>query len=850
MVANISNSRSCNGLESCMSWLVPSMVATILGTLALVTFYFYLFIQYRERYMGVWAVSWAIYTLRHVLELSILLTPGSPILTIGNQVSALMSGIFLLWGTYLFRGKAFPRGWTYGSIAGAAWIITAVLSRFPFRVLTLPTFVLLGAIYVWTGFGFLRFRKIEGAGKLVIGWAFILWGIHKVNYPFIRPLQEAAPWGYLIAALLELIVAIGIILLYFQKTRSDLSESEERYKSLFKNNHAIMLLTDPQTASIVDANPAACAFYGFGWKDLTAKKITDINTLTKEQVYQEMQKAKQERQSRFSFRHRLATGEIRDVEAYSGPIRVHGKTLLYSIVHDVTDRKHTEEKLHATMSQFAALIDNMCEGILFEDKSRRIALVNQAFCSMFNVPEEPFDLVGTDCRGVIEKMSALCIDPMEFTRRIEDLVDNGNVVTNEKISLTDGRVFEREYIPIFLRSAYLGHLWQYHDVTDRQRLHDQLRHAQKMEAVGTLAGGIAHDFNNILTAIIGYANLLKLGLISGKPLGPYVDQILASSERAASLTQSLLAFSRKQTITLQPLDLNEIIRRVERLLRRLIGETIELTTTVPAGKTVVLGNSSQIEQVLMNLATNGRDAMLNGGRLSIQLSRAVLDDAFRRVHGYGKPGSYALIAASDTGSGMDEKTRERIFEPFFTTKEVGKGTGLGLAIVYSIVKQHNGYVSCYSEPGKGATFKIYLPLTEAEAQAEEAAEPSLPMGGRETILLAEDDEEVRKLMKAVLEEFGYTVITAVDGEDAAKKFSENGDRIRLAVLDVIMPKKSGTEVYSEIKKIRPAVRALFTSGYTVDVVNAKGILEPGLHFISKPVSPKDLLQKVREVLDQ
>jgi CheY-like chemotaxis protein len=227
-----------------------------------------------------------------------------------------------------------------------------------------------------------------------------------------------------------------------------------------------------------------------------------------------------------------------------------------------------------------------------------------------------------------------------------------------------------------------------------------------------------------------------------------------------------------------------------------------------------------------------------------------LDDAFSRVHGYGKPGPYALLAASDTGAGMEENTRERIFEPFFTTKEVGRGTGLGLAIVYSIVKQHNGYINCYSEPGMGTAFKIYLPLTQDEAQAEKIAEPSAPMSGNETILLAEDDTEVRKLMKTVLEEFGYTVITADDGEDATQKFSENSARIQLAVLDVIMPKKGGTEVYSDIKKIRPDIRALFTSGYTESIMLKKGILGPGMHFISKPVSPKDLLRKVREVLDQ
>jgi two-component system cell cycle sensor histidine kinase/response regulator CckA len=388
------------------------------------------------------------------------------------------------------------------------------------------------------------------------------------------------------------------------------------------------------------------------------------------------------------------------------------------------------------------------------------------------------------------------------------------------------------------------------DITPVKLLENQLRQAQKMEAVGQLAGGVAHDFNNILTAIIGYANLLLMKMPQTDICRTYVDNILSSAERAAHLTHSLLAFSRKQIIDLKPVNVNEIITRVEKLLCRVIGEDIEFKTRLGDANLIVLADSIQIEQILMNLATNARDAMPDGGTLLLETDSLELGEEFVRAHSYGKPGRYALIAVSDTGIGMDTSVKSRIFEPFFTTKEVGKGTGLGLAMVYGIVKQHNGYIHVYSEPGQGTTFKVYLPLIASTAGDEEQQGGDAVEGGSETVLLAEDDSSVRKLTKSVLEDFGYTVIEAVDGEDAVRKFNENRDTASLLVLDIIMPKKNGKETYEEIRKIRPGIKTLFTSGYTADVVHQKRIMETGLDFIVKPTSPSAFLKKVREVLDK
>jgi PAS domain S-box-containing protein len=392
------------------------------------------------------------------------------------------------------------------------------------------------------------------------------------------------------------------------------------------------------------------------------------------------------------------------------------------------------------------------------------------------------------------------------------------------------------------------------DITLKRRLEEQLRQSQKMEAIGTLAGGIAHDFNNILTAMIGYAGLLKTGVGQNDLLREYVNELMISCERASLLTQSLLAFSRKQVMSPKAVDLNRVIKKVEALLIRVIGEDVELKTILAHGNLIVMADAGQIEQVLMNLAANARSAMPDGGTLGIGTEALQLGDEFTKAHGYGTPGLYALVSVTDTGHGMDEKTKERIFEPFFTTREVGKGTGLGLAMVYGIIKQHEGYITAHSEQGKGTTFKIYLPLIQAESDVTEPLIPAtatsgLPTGS-ETILLAEDDSEVRKITRNILEGSGYRVIEAVDGEDAVNKFLLEKDDIQLLVFDVIMPKKSGKEAYEEVKKIAPGVKALFTSGYTADTIHRKGVLEEGINFIPKPVAPDVLLKKMREVLDQ
>jgi CheY-like chemotaxis protein len=371
-----------------------------------------------------------------------------------------------------------------------------------------------------------------------------------------------------------------------------------------------------------------------------------------------------------------------------------------------------------------------------------------------------------------------------------------------------------------------------------------------MEAIGQLAGGIAHDFNNILTAIIGYASILQMKIPSGSALNETAKHILSAAERGSSLTQGLLAFSRKQDTNLSSINLNEIITRIDKLLLRLIGEDIQLISLLDEERIPVMVDSVQIEQVLMNLVTNSRDAMPNGGTIFIKTETVRLDDEFISEQGFGIPGHYALLSVTDSGEGMDEDTIKRIFDPFYTTKETGKGTGLGLSIIYGIIKKHNGFITCHSSLGQGATFSIYLPISTSVSETASSPENAeIVSGSGEMILLAEDDESMRTLYKELLEEFGYSIIAAKDGIDALEKFRSHTSSIGLAILDVVMPGMGGVELYKSMHALKPDIRILFCTGYSADSIEKEISDDPRLHFLAKPYMPKELLMKIREIVE-
>jgi two-component system NtrC family sensor kinase len=513
---------------------------------------------------------------------------------------------------------------------------------------------------------------------------------------------------------------------------------------------------------------------------------------------------------------------------------------------EIAEHSKTGEKL----LRLAQAIEESPIYIILTDLQGNIEYVNPKFTQVTGYSEE--EVIGKNPRLLkSEEMSP------EVYEDLWHKITQGNVWQGELCNKKKNGELYWEYGTISpvrnARGVITNFMAIKEDVSERRKLEDQLRQSQKLEGIGQLAGGVAHDFNNILTAIIGYAHLALLKMSDDDPLRHYLHQILESSEKATVLTQSLLAFSRKQTVHLTSIDLNKLIRDFQKFLQRILQEDIELRTMCIDSALPVMVDRGQIEQILMNLVTNARDAMPKGGSLTIETGLLEWDEEFVKFHGYGEPGKYAIISATDTGIGMDEKTSEKIFEPFFTTKEQGKGTGLGLAMVYGIVKKHNGHINVYSELGKGTTFKIFLPLSGAIAGDEEKPKQpaaALIKGGTETILVAEDNEEIRILISAILTNYGYNIIIAADGEEAILKFAKNKNKIDLAIIDGIMPKKSGKEVFKEIKIIKSKIKAIILSGYTEDMLNFSEIADENVVFIQKPVLPSDILKKVREILDR
>ncbi|HWP34099.1 MAG TPA: PAS domain-containing protein, partial [Thermodesulfobacteriota bacterium] len=437
---------------------------------------------------------------------------------------------------------------------------------------------------------------------------------------------------------------------------------------------------------------------------------------------------------------------------------------------------------------------------------------------------------------------------------IHDLLEQGgdSWAAEHRFRRADGgyaTVIDRGYVVRDQDGRPLRMIGAMVDITRRVQLEEQLRQSQKMEAIGRLAGGIAHDFNNILTAITGYSELLLGRLEEGDPLRRHALEIHRAAERAASLTRQLLAFSRRQVLRPTVVDLNAVVSNMDGMLRRLIGEDIELRTLPAADLGWVRADTGQLEQAILNLAVNARDAMPQGGKLTIETANVELDEAYAQRHAPVVPGRYVLLAVSDTGCGMDPETRARIFEPFFTTKERGKGTGLGLATVYGIVKQSGGYIWVYSEPGHGSTFKIYLPRVEAAPAPLPPPPARPPAPGRETVLLVEDEDAVRTLARQVLEQHGYRVLEAAGAADALALVEWHRGSIDLLLTDVVMPGMSGRELAERFAAARGAVKVLYMSGYTDSAIVHHGILDPGTAFLQKPFSPAALAGKVRDVLD-
>jgi PAS domain S-box-containing protein len=639
----------------------------------------------------------------------------------------------------------------------------------------------------------------------------------------------------------------GFLATFFDVTKRKevekrLRESEALFRDLFQHHSAIKLIIDPVDGTIVDANESAVKFYGWPAEQLKGMKITQINQITPEEIHTRIDQIKQREQNRFEFQHHLADGSVHDVEVYSSAIVSQGRELLHSIVHDITERKRKETE----RERLLAAIQQAGESIFITDAKGAIQYVNPAFEAITGY--KPQEVIGRfpSLLKSGKHDRAFYVDLWQTIARGKTW--KGRIVNRRK----DGSEYTEATTISPVRDA-AGTIVNYvavkRDISTTLLLEAQLQQAQKMESVGRLAGGVAHDYNNMLSVILGYSQLALEKVEPDSPLADNLHQILDAANRSAQITRQLLAFARKQAIIPKVLDLNETVEGMLKMLRRLLGEHIDLAWFPDASIWPVKIDPSQLDQILANLCVNARDSITGTGRISLETGTAILDADYCRDHPGFQPGEYAVLSVSDNGCGMDQPTIDLIFEPFFTTKKMGEGTGLGLSTVYGIVKQNNGFINVYSEPGKGSTFRIYLPRhgSGGAILALQQKKP-VPQGRGQRILVVEDDRATLELTRNLLVGLNYQVQTANSPHDALQAVANQQSPFDLLITDVIMPDMNGRELANRLCESHTGMRCLFMSGYTADIIAHSNILEDGLHFLQKPFTKDSLATKVHEVL--
>jgi len=633
------------------------------------------------------------------------------------------------------------------------------------------------------------------------------------------------------------------------QTQQELARSEERFTRIFRLSPSAVGITRLRDRVILDVNDAVCTLFDYTREELIGKPTNQLWHYDDEGEREAIARRLQEDGRVYNYEACLRTnaGKVVTVLFSIEQIELDDEACAIVIAHDISDRKLAEEAIQVSERRYAALIAQTWEAIALISPEGQILYASPTTPRMLDyTPDElmqlnVFDLVHPDDRAeAAERMGMALSLPGEIVQ----------VTARLRNKAGEWRYLEATLTNLIDDPAVGAIVNNYRDVTDQRRLQEQFLQAQKMESVGRLAGGIAHDFNNLLTAIGGYADLTLEGLPEGSPPANDLEQIKNVVDRAVSLTRQLLTFARKQEIEPRVLNLNALVRDLEKLLRRLIGEDIELVIATAHDLHTIRADAGQIEQILVNLAVNARDAMPDGGVLMIETTNVLLDDDYVRQHLGAAPGEYVLLAVSDTGTGMSDEIQQHIFEPFFTTKAPGQGTGLGLATCYGIVQQHGGAISVYSELGYGTSFKICLPAITHPIQAplHEIAAPT-SLIGHETVLLVEDEPKVREIATRTLRGYGYTVIEAGSGEEALELIDQGSQPIDLLVTDVILPKMRGGNLAERVSAIYPALRILFISGYTDGtLVHRQEILARGA-FLQKPFSPGALARKVREALD-
>jgi two-component system cell cycle sensor histidine kinase/response regulator CckA len=637
-----------------------------------------------------------------------------------------------------------------------------------------------------------------------------------------------------------------------------LQASAERFRLIAETIDEVFWMTDVEDERVIYVSPAYERVWGYSPKNLYQNRKSFRDALhpdDRERVIATLATEKTGKPYDQEYRIIHADGSVRHIwdRGYPVPDETGRVKRYVGVAQDVTAWRNAEGALRESEQRYRTVIEHCNDGVAIGKESINI-FVNQRYVKMFGY-ESAEEIVGKPISLIAHPDEINRMKDMNLRRQKGESVPSRYELTAIR---KDGEPIDIEISAT--RIIYRGEsatLAYVRDITERKRaekerekLQEQIRQSQKMEAVGVLAGGVAHDFNNLLNVINGYSELILDDLAQDNPMRKDLEQIRDAGKRAATLTSQLLAFSRKQMLHPIMLNLDDTIAEMSKMLRRLIGEDIELVCLTHPALGLVHADQGQIQQIIMNLVVNARDAMPQGGKLTIETGNVDVDENYVREHESVTEGQYVMLAISDNGIGMDAETQTRIFEPFFTTKGQGKGTGLGLSMVYGIIKQSNGFIWAYSEPGKGTTFKIYLPCAQGEvAKLSTSAGGKLDLQGTETVLVVEDEPLVRALTARILREQGYTVLEASNGREGLRTAREFDGEIHMVLTDVVMPEMSGKVLASQIKAARPDIKVLFISGYTDDAIVHHGILESNIAFLQKPFAAGVLASKVRDVID-
>ncbi len=973
-----------------MTWLIPGVGAAILASLLVAFIFGYLYSREKEPALAYWAASWALYSLRFFVILGLaveILVPGWLIV---QQGVSLASVVLFVFGTHLFLVRPFSLFWVYGAVACLVWTLFSHAMNFSFVAVDLPSSLFIGSGYAWTGFAVLRFFQGNSGARRIAGIALIFWGLHKADYPFLRPVEWFAPWGFVLASLLFMLSGLGILLLYYERSRDRLQreirekqESETRFRNVIESSHDAIILADA-AGTVLLANRGALLMFGYTGEEMRAISLTRLMPERyRDDHLAGMNRVLARKESEYLGRTNIFYGLRRDGSEFPLELNVsHWRNedgdFFSAIIRDVTARVRAEKEVVKSHALFRAVVDGVNDAIFIKDLEGRYLMANQA----------TLDALGKKSAEVIGRTDAQLFPPHsnEVIRNTDqEVISQGKTVLREEhlatasgetvwlanktpyrdsdgtiigligisrditaIREADRTVREREklltdvfdsiqdgitvldhdmtiirvnhamekmfpdQLPLQGKKCHMVYhgknepcdfcpshkalasgklekaeipwvvagerkgtmelfsfplrdeagqttgLVEYcrditalkEDLRTRRRLEGQLRQAQKMEAIGTLAGGIAHDFNNILTPILAYTEMVREDLPEGGTAHQDLGEVLRAANRAVDLVRQILTFSREREQELMPLELAPTVKESIKLLKASLPSNIEIHQEVPATPLVILADPTQIHQVVMNLCTNAYQAMREqGGILTVALGKKVIEVGESLPGMKLGPGTYLELVVADTGIGMKQEVLERIFEPYFTTRKQEEGTGLGLAVVHGIVKGLGGDISVQSVFGQGSTFHVYLPLLDREdVEKTEAAAETLPRG-TERILVVDDELPIVEIMVRNLTSLGYRVTSKVSSVEALESFRAGPDGFDLVVTDQTMPNMTGDHLAYELMHIRPDIPVILCTGFSSVINEAKAIKQGIRGFLFKPVTKRDIAFLIRKILD-